>query len=377
MKIAVIICEYNPLHNGHIYHIEQTRKVTNCDKLICVMSGNFVQRGEPACLDKFTRAELAVRCGVDMVIELLPKYALAPANIFASGAIRIINSIQADEIILSFGAEQPNIDLLKKCAVIDSYPEINKQVQLNMQQGISYPLAVSNAVKTLMPHLAEVFDKPNNILAIEYLKAINEQKTKIRPVAVERIGDYNSLELSEYASATAIRETMKKHNPLSENYMPKTVIEKLNGVDLNEYEKTLFAIMKYTLKDKAKNAYCLEEGLDNKAINTISNASSYNELINAIKSKRYTMARIKRGLINALIDNYSTSSQLLTEPLEYVNILACASHSLDLLKIFNTKVVTSPSTLSRQGIVDNITASADKLYSALQQNESYMRIIEL
>lgn len=377
MKIAVIICEYNPLHNGHIYHIEQTRKLTNCDKLICVMSGNFVQRGEPACLDKFTRAELAVKHGVDMVIELFPKYALAPANIFASGAIRIINSIKASSITLSFGAEQPNIDILKECATLNSNDEINNLVQENMRQGLSYPLAFSNAVQKIKPHLSELFKKPNNVLAIEYLNAISEQNSNITPFAVERIDDYNSLDLHSFASASAIREAMKRNESLSDKYLPIDVIKKLENVNLADYEKTLFAIMKYSLKDKAKNAYCLEEGLDNKAISSITKAKNYDELINDIKSKRYTMARVKRGLLNALIDNYSTSTQLLNEQLEYVNILACASNSLDLLKIFNVKVVTSPSTLARQGIVDKTTSSADKLYSTLQQFENYMRIVEI
>lgn len=377
MKIATIICEYNPLHNGHIYHIEQTRKLTNCDKLICIMSGNFVQRGEPACLDKFTRAELAVKHGVDMVIELFPKYALAPANIFASGAIRIVNCIKASSITLSFGTEHPNIDLLKECSALNSNLEINNLVQENMKHGLSYPIAFSNAVQNLRPRLAEIYNKPNNILAIEYLNAIKEQNANILPFAVERQGDYNSLDLHSFASASAIREAMKRNENLSDNYLPIEVMKKLESINLNEYERTLFAIMKYSLKDKAKNAYCLEEGLDNKAISSIEKSKTYDELINNIKSKRYTMARVKRGLLNALIDNYSTSKQLLNEQLEYVNILACASNSLDLLKIFNVKVVTSPSTLARQGIVDNITASSDKLYSTLHQFDNYMRIVEI
>ena len=189
MKVSAIVAEYNPFHNGHKFHIEETKRRTGCDCVVAVMSGNFVQRGEPALFNKWHRAEAAVRSGVDLVIELPAAYSCAGAEFFAKGAVRILNRLGCVDH-LSFGAEETSLDTLKNIAGMLAFEgkEISDSIKKYMNEGISYAAARSKAVAGSGPAgYAEIISKPNNILAVEYLKQLILSGSSIEPLVIENL----------------------------------------------------------------------------------------------------------------------------------------------------------------------------------------------
>lgn len=212
MKIIAIIAEYNPFHNGHAYQLSMARKMTGADAVVVIMSGDYVERGEPALIEKFNRANMALKNGADLVLELPVLYATASAEIFAEGAVSILNALNCvDELV--FGAEDDDLTLLQKIADILAEEPVDYKNLLNQYQrkGLSYPQASSEALTKLFPdeNLSKVLAKPNNILAIQYLKALHHTDSRIKPVLIKRIGaGYHETQIvknAEYSSATAIR----------------------------------------------------------------------------------------------------------------------------------------------------------------------------
>ncbi|MEG2377128.1 MAG: nucleotidyltransferase family protein, partial [Clostridia bacterium] len=204
MNIYGIICEYNPLHNGHEYHIARTRKL-GADAIVCVMSGCFVQRAEPAIMSKFARAKCAIAAGADLVIELPSPWSTASAEAFARGAMSILGSLGC-VTHCSFGCEAHDISTL--CATADTLLNASfyEKVRDELSRGISFPAARARVMAREFPHLASVLDTPNNILAVEYIKAIYSQKLNIEPVAITRIGAaHDSEEAATFPSASALR----------------------------------------------------------------------------------------------------------------------------------------------------------------------------
>ena len=219
MNICGIVAEYNPFHNGHVYHIEETKKITECDGIVAIMSGNFIQRGVPALFDKWTRTKMALKNGVDLVIELPSYYATSSAEYFAQGSVALLDGLGVVKNI-SFGSNTTDIDALKRIAnVLYLEPEnYKKLLQSELKRGVSYPIARSNALKNFLKkeydakYIADILLDSNNILGIEYLKALLYSNSQIKPVVVERKGStYNSTEvIDNICSATAIRELLEK-----------------------------------------------------------------------------------------------------------------------------------------------------------------------
>lgn len=212
MKAVGLITEYNPFHNGHLYHLNKAMELTGADVSIAVMSGDFVQRGEPAILDKYARASMALNSGVNLVVELPVNYAVSSAESFADGAVKVLNYIKADSI--AFGSESGDIERLSKLAHIlcDNEDVLYKEISKYTANGISYAAARQKVVEKLMDKdTAAMLTSSNNILAVEYLKAIIKNNYAIKPYTVQRQGDsYNDTDIrSEYASATALRENLK------------------------------------------------------------------------------------------------------------------------------------------------------------------------
>ena len=200
MKTVGIIAEFNPLHNGHKYLLDEAKRLSGADFCIVVMSGNFVQRGSPALLDKYTRTQMALLNGVDLVIELPVIYATASAEYFARGAVRLLDKLGVVDII-TFGSECGNIELLKKAAteLTEETPDFKKNLQDNLKKGLSFPKARSQAIGKQGDG-----SEPNNILGIEYIKALNYWDSSITPTTIERKGSgYHD---EQMASATAIRK---------------------------------------------------------------------------------------------------------------------------------------------------------------------------
>lgn len=235
MTITAIIAEYNPFHNGHAYHIREARRLTGADFLIVLMSGNFVQRGEPAVIDKSARAEMAVRCGADLVLELPVCYACGSAEYFAGGAVALLNALGCVDY-LCFGSECGELDILRTAAEIlsDEPVDYRQKLQELLRQGLSFPLARQEALVWYLEQtntcgdlqsaaagqatdtsareaLASVLSLPNSILAVEYLKALIRSQSSIKPVTVRRVGSgYHDTEIGEFCSATALRKILAK-----------------------------------------------------------------------------------------------------------------------------------------------------------------------
>ncbi len=195
MKISGVVCEYNPFHNGHLHHIAETRK-NGADRIVCVMSGNFVQRGDTAVIDKFKRADLAVRCGVDLVLELPVQYCLSTAEYFAKGAVRILDALGVvDEI--SFGSECGDIAKLKETMEAADHAADSEKLLKFMKTGYTYPKALNAALAYISPNAAEILSEPNNVLAVEYLRALKYFDSNIKPFTVKRSAVMTARELLE------------------------------------------------------------------------------------------------------------------------------------------------------------------------------------
>ena len=354
MNISGIIVEYNPLHNGHVYHINKTKELTNCDALICVMSGNFTQRGIPSSIDKWTKTKMALNNGVDLVIELPAIYSVSSADFFSFGAVSLLNSLGIVDNIC-FGSEHGNInDIYNISNILLQEPiEFKLLLKTYLSKGISYPLARSNALYDYLMNskldisnllLDNFLNSPNNILGIEYCKSLIKLKSSIRPYSLKREGaSYNSdLLHNEFSSATAIRKFLKENGSLSKlaGHIPSSVLTELQNLYSKNYEFTfedsMFPYIKHksaTSKNSLVNLPDVSEGLDNRIIKSLQNSLSYSSALADIKSKRYTYTRISRILCQYFIgfDSFDTKN-LRSMPCPYARVLGFNSNGKSILK---------------------------------------------
>jgi len=354
MNISGIVVEYNPLHNGHVYHINKTKELTNCDALICVMSGNFAQRGIPSSVDKWTKTKMAIDNGVDLVIELPAVYSVSSAEFFASGAISLLNSLGVVDNIC-FGSEHGAInDIYNIANILLKEPiEFKLQLKTYLSLGISYPLARAKALNnyligsnmnlsTLLLH--DFLNLSNNILGIEYCKSLIKLNSYIKPYTLKREGSaYNgNLLNNKFSSAGAIRKFMKENGSLTKlmGHVPISVLTKLQNLHLKNcdftFEDSMFPYLKYkatTSKNTLINLPDATEGLDNRIIKSLQNNLCYSSTLEDIKSKRYTYTRISRILCQYFIgfDNFNTR-KLRSLPCPYARILGFNSIGKSILK---------------------------------------------
>ncbi len=311
MKISGIICEYNPLHNGHLYHLEQVRR-SGADAIVAVMSGNFVQRGDAAILDKFIRAKLAIQGGVDLVIELPVPYALAPAENFALGGMALLSALgNVDEI--SFGSECGDIDMLMQTAQACriSKTEYADVMEDFLRSGYSYPEVLSQMVGQIAgSEAAAVLSQPNNTLAIAYLNALEILGSKIRPVTIRRRGaSHNSTQPAAdgTASATYIRQYFSEGGDCR-RMMPGFAWKALHEAEesghtgsMQNLERLILYKLRTTDPDQMQDIAEIGQGLEHRLYHA-KRASSLEELLSAIQTKRYPMARLRRILLHILLD---------------------------------------------------------------------------
>lgn len=311
MRVVGIIAEYNPLHNGHIYHLERARALSGADYCVVVLSGNFVQRGEAACTDKFSRAAWALRAGADLVLELPSVYAVAPAERFAAGGVRTLNGtgVVTD---LAFGCEAPDLQTLYQISdiITSEPPALQEAIKKHLALGKSYPHARFDALSEygVPKNMLDAIAQPNNILAVEYLNAIRLYADSIEPLPIERIGTgYHSEEIvGEFASATAIRKAIIEGRSEILSTMPNFVggpllydeqfiipQEALNDV-------TLYAIRRMSAEALA-SLPDVAEGFENVLYRAVRTARTLTEFYELVKTKRYTLARCKRIAAAALL----------------------------------------------------------------------------
>lgn len=350
MNISAIIAEYNPLHNGHEYQINMTKKITHCDGLIAIMSGNFVQRGEPSIIDKWTRAHMALANGVDLVLELPVVYSVSSAEFFAQGAVSLLDKLGIVDNVC-FGSEIGEVDILKDIAKILLHePEQFKNIlKKNLDSGLPYPLARSMALKDFITFntsemsIDELISSSNNILGIEYCKSLLRIKSSIKPFTIKRVGGtYNSSELDNlFSSATSIRKIFKEEADLKviKGHIPENsyrIIKHLPEGYSFVYDNSIFDYIKYKLlqsKASLDNIPDCAEGLSNRIYDCIINSNNYDELISKIKTKRYTRTRITRILCQYFIgfDQFNTALLRKNEP-QYIRVLGFNSTGAAMLK---------------------------------------------
>ena len=338
-NVLGIICEYNPFHNGHLLHLNESKKACNADFTIAVMSGNFTQRGDVALFDKWTRAEMALKNGVDLVIELPVVYATSSAENFADGAIKILNSLGIVDYI-SFGSESGDINLLNTVAsILHNEPkELSNLITMQLRSGLSYPKARELAISTYFrgsQKYTEALENPNNILAIEYLKALKKYKSNIVPLTFKRsYAEYNSTSAKNgIASATAIRELLKNNKKIHRLIPFETyeIIEnRLESKDfiksLDIFEKEIIFNLRRMSLEEISKLQDVTEGLENKIKYAANNFTNLEDLIENIKSKRFTRTRIQRILVYSLLGITKKDISLSKRSTPYIRVLGFNKH---------------------------------------------------
>ena len=326
MKTAGIICEYNPFHLGHARQLRLTREALGSDTaIVCVMSGNYVQRGEPAMWDKFTRARAAVACGADVVLELPVTSVLQSAEGFARSGVEILTGFGVD--YLSFGTECGDGDLLMSFARQMDTENFRQRLRAGLDQGLSYAAARQQALQDQNA----ILSAPNNILGLEYCRAILSTNSNLQPLVIHRNGDYHAVSPSADApSATAVR-AQYPHGDWTP-YIPESAAEILSGqtwYSTGFGERAVLARLRAMTDEEWSKCAHGSEGLWSKAMKAARNENSLEAVINSIKSKRYPRTRIQRLLLCAYL---GITQEDLNRPLPYIRVLALSERGRPLLR---------------------------------------------
>ena len=338
MKISAIIAEYNPFHTGHAHHIAATR-AAGADKVIVIMSGNFVQRGEPALLDKWTRTRMALHGGADLVLELPVFGVLSSAEGFARSAIAVLNGLGCVDT-LSFGAEMPDLSLLSAIAdVLTTQPaEYRACLAQRLAAGDSFPKARSTALAAVLGEdAAAAASLPNNTLALEYLQALRHFDSPIRPLAIPRRSDYLAAQpAGKFASALALRNSIHQGIDDWQTYvLPQDLALVKDPVREDALLQPLLYCLRTASPAQLSHIADMVEGLENRILQAARSADSYTALLDGIKTKRYPMARIKRILLHCLLGiDHTLVEKILQEP-PYARVLGVARGSTDLLSLLS------------------------------------------
>lgn len=314
MDIIGIIAEYNPFHNGHQYHLQTTKQKTNADYIIVIMSSSFVQRGEPAIIDKLERTKMALLNGADAVIELPVLYSTASAEYFAKAAIKLLEDIGCVTMI-SFGSESGTIEDLKQIAdiVANETNEFKEELKKQLSSGCTFPVARANALNQIKNINSELLSNPNNILAVEYLKALKNFHSNIVPITIQRKGaHYHNLDITQTtASASAIRKsTEENQTQFLFSQMPQNCCEIFTNAMTQGsapiYLKDFSSVLNYRLRtldsNELKNILDITEGLENRILRSIYSNYEIKQICEFIKTKRYTFTKIQRILTHILLD---------------------------------------------------------------------------
>ena len=318
MKAVGIIAEYNPFHNGHLYHLNKVKEMFPDDVIVVVLGGNFTQRGETSIINKWDKAEIVLKHGADIVIELPYPFATQSADFFAKGSIQILKEMKISKIV--FGSESNDSNQLTTTAKLQlNSKEYQSLIKKYLDQGINYKTAQSKALKTLT-NIS--IDTPNDILGISYIKEIIKQNAVIEPITIKRTNDYHDNKINEdITSATSIREAIK-NNVEIKNTVPKETYEKLNNNNIFSIDD-YFHILKYQILtniDSLDKFQTVDEGIENRIKKYITSSKSLNELISKIKTKRYTYNKIRRMLTHIMC-NFTKEEANIFKDITYLRIL--------------------------------------------------------
>lgn len=356
MKVVGLVTEYNPFHNGHLHHLNKSKEMTGCDYSVAVMSGNFLQRGEPALVDKWSRTKMAIENGVDLVIELPTVYSCQSAEYFAYSAVKILDSLGIVNHI-SFGSEAGDLGELNLIAdILHREPiEFKNALKNKLDTGIPFPQARSEAVilfiessSTLTAkakeEIKEIMSNPNNILAIEYLKALKKINSTIIPTTIKRIGAHYSSKNIEgnFSSATSIRKKIFETNNIS--YIKGTVPSPTYNIleesykkygsfnRIENYNEVLTYLLRTINPKSLKKILDVDEGLENRIKRCASKFNNIDSILECINTKRYTYTRIQRILMHLLLDiNEDTFLELHNLGPLYIRVLGFNQKGIEIL----------------------------------------------
>lgn len=359
MKIIGIICEYNPFHNGHIYHIEKIRKLYKDCIIILVLNGYFLERGEISILDKKTKANIALNNGVDVILELPFVYGSQSADKFANAALKILNNFKVDKIV--FGSECNNLDILNKIVETQLYDNnYNQKVKEYLDKGLNYPTAMSKALNINFD-----FNNPNDLLGISYIKAIKQNNFDIEPIVIKRTSSYHDLKSNEkIISASNIRNKLKKNESIN-NYLPQESINNINNIDYDKY----FEILKYKIITEHNLAKYLtvDEGIENKLKKVILEVDNVENLLKKLKTKRYTYNKLNRMLVHILVGLLKEDNNI---PIDYIHVLGFNDKGKKYLNSIKKELVV-PIKVNHDSKIFKYELKASLIYEMLTTSSSY------
>jgi predicted nucleotidyltransferase len=376
MKAVGLVVEYNPFHNGHAFHLKKSKEAADADTVIAVLSGPFLQRGEPSLVSKWARAEMALQAGVDLVIELPYPFASQKAETFARGAIMVLEALQCDTFC--FGSENGQIgDFINTYQLIEENREhYNELIKEHMKEGLSYPRAASLAFSGLSFGQQTLdLSKPNNILGMEYVRTALSHKFAIKPETIPRIhAEYHDTKLSEHsiASATAIRKSLFE-NELDiggiEGYVPATtsslIKEYLHQFKYVHNWEMYWQLLKYRIisasTEEINHIYEIEEGIEHRLKEAAIHSQNFHEFMAAIKTKRYTWTRLQRMCVHILTNTTKIEMSPLGKQPSYIRLLGMSLAGREYLRIVKKKLpiplVSRVSSFDSKRILPDIRAS--------------------
>jgi len=366
MKSVGIICEYNPFHNGHLYHLNKVKEMYPGYAIVLVMSGPFLERGDVCIINKWNKTDIALEMGVDLVIELPFVFSSQSADIFAYGAISILNHMKVEKII--FGSECNDINKLKMIADLKEDEEIKSYLSI----GYSYPKALNEFIRS---KTGISIQEPNDILGISYIKAINKLDSNIEPICIQRTNSYNSKEISGIiSSATSIREKIKNNESISA-FIPKYVEKYIDKISINDY----FDILKYKIiSSKDLSIYqTVDEGIENRIKKYIFEVNNLDELITKIKTKRYTYNKLRRMFVHILCDFTKEEAKRLKE-ITYIRVLGFnkigRNYLNEIKKEITISIITNYSDLKDEML--ELEFRVNSIYASIFKEKNYLSKLE-
>ena len=372
MKAVGIICEYNPFHNGHIYHLEKVKELCPDHTIILVMSGNFLQRGEASLIQKWDKTKIALAYGVDLVVELPFPFATQSADYFAKGSIGLLKALHVDTLV--FGSECGDIEKFITLANTQLYDEkYDEQVKNYLDQGLNYPTSLSKALFNIT---GITIDTPNDILGLSYVREIIEIKANIQPICIKRTNDYHSKKLTgTITSASSIREALKKKQDIRA-YLPKETLQYLKPYHTIE---NYYPFLKYKILTEMKDLdmyQSVDEGLGARMKKFIVMSKTYDELIENIKTKRYTYQKIGRMLTHILC-NFSKDDADDLRKLKYIRVLGFSSKGQQYLNAYKKKIdLPIITTFKKMNPMLEMELRATCTYASILDEEDKQALIE-
>lgn len=358
MERIGIICEYNPFHNGHLYHIKKIKSLYPDSLLILVLNGYFLERGEVSLVSKEEKTKIALEFGIDLVLELPVLYGTQSADIFANTAITILNYFKVDKLI--FGSEVNNISLLNKLVDEIENPNYQNKVKELLGQGLNYPTALAKAIS-----LDFDFNHPNDLLAISYLKAIRKNQFNITPISIKRTSAYHDLESKEQiVSASNIRNKILKNEDISA-YLPKKSQNALLPMNQELYFKLLKN--KILTTPHLEEFLTVDEGIENRLVEQMKNSYSLDEFIKNVKTKRYTYNKICRMCTHILLGIRKKDN---IEKLSYIKILGFSNRGQEYLKTIREDI-NMHTQVDKNSIEYKLELNAAILYDLLFNTNTY------